>query len=81
MSGILQGLAALAIAAVVWLTGRWAIKLLSQPGPVEPDPDDIVDVERTFRCTVCGMQLTVTHAQETDFAAPRHCREDMELVV
>ena len=80
MSRLLQfGLAA-AIGIVVWMTGRWAIKLLSQGGPDEPDPDDVIDVERTFRCTVCGMQLTVTHAHDADFAAPRHCREDMELV-
>jgi len=26
------------------------------------------------------MQLTVTHAHDAEFAAPRHCREDMELV-
>jgi len=27
---------------------------------------------------VCGMRLTVTHAQGEESAAPRHCREDME---
>jgi hypothetical protein len=71
---------ALLIAVVVWTSGRWAIKLLAQGGPEEPDPDDIIDVERTFRCTVCGMQLTVTHAHDAEFEAPRHCREDMEPV-
>ena len=80
MSGIFQIALAVLIGLAVWMTGRWAIKLLSQGGPAEPDPDDVVDVERTFRCAVCGMQLTVTHAPGAEFAAPRHCREEMELV-
>lgn len=80
MRQLLQWVLALAIGAAVWFSGRWGIRLLATPGPEEPDPDDIVDVEMTFRCTVCGMQLTVTHASGTDVAAPRHCREDMEPV-
>jgi len=71
---------AVAIGLGVWMSGRWAIKVLSTPGPREPDPADIVDVEVAFRCTVCGMRLTVTHAQGDDVAAPRHCREEMEPV-
>ncbi len=78
VSDVLQIILAVLIAAGVWMSGRWAIRLLSQPGPEEPDPDDIVDVEVAFRCTVCGMRLTVTHAQGADVVAPRHCREDME---
>jgi hypothetical protein len=80
VSGLLQVGLAVVIGAAVWMTGRWAIRLLSQGGPDESDPDDTIDVERTFRCTVCGMQLTVTHAHDTEFAPPRHCREEMEPV-
>ena len=80
MNEIVQIAIALAIGAAVWMTGRWAIKVLSHPGPEEPDPDDIVDVEVAFRCTVCGMRLTVTHAQGADVTPPRHCREDMEIL-
>ena len=39
----------------------------------------IVDVEVAYRCTVCGMRLTVTQAQDEPLVAPRHCREDMEV--
>ena len=42
MSDLIRiGLAVL-IAAAVWMTGRWAIKLLSQPGPEGPNPADTV---------------------------------------
>jgi hypothetical protein len=71
---------AVAIGVSIMALGRWGVKLLATPVPAEPDPDAIVDVERAFRCSVCGMRLTVTHAQGEDVAAPRHCREEMEPV-
>jgi hypothetical protein len=71
---------AIAIGVSIMALGRWGVKLLATPASAEPDPDDIVDVERPFRCSVCGMRLTVTHAQGEDVAAPRHCREEMEAV-
>lgn len=60
--------------------GRWAIRLLSTPGPEEPDPEDVIPVSADFVCTVCGLQLTVTRAQGEDIRAPKHCREEMEPV-
>lgn len=69
---------AVAIGLLVWRTGRWGVRLLARPGPEEPDPDAVVEVEAAFRCTVCGLRLTVTHAQGDEIAAPRHCREEME---
>jgi len=77
---ILRVAIAVAIGVTVLLAGRWGVRLLATPQPPEPDPSDIVDVERPYRCTVCGMRLTVTHAQGDDVAAPRHCREEMEPV-
>jgi len=77
---ILRIAIAIAIGVAVFMAGRWGVKLLATPLPPEPDPDEIVDVERPYRCTVCGMRLTVTHAQGYDVAAPRHCREEMEPV-
>lgn len=72
------------VAAVIFLgvlgVGRWAIRVLATPVPDEPDPDDIVDVEVPFRCTVCGMRLVVVHAQDAAVTPPRHCREEMEPV-
>ena len=75
---ILRVAIALAIGLVIWRLGRWGVRMLAMPVPDEPDPDAIVDVEATYLCSVCGMQLTVTYAQADDeLAPPRHCREDM----
>lgn len=76
---MIQVVVAIAIGIAILGLGRWAVRLLAMPGPEEPDPDEVVEVERRYRCTVCGLRLTVTHAQGDDMAAPRHCREPMEL--
>ncbi|MDX1691828.1 MAG: hypothetical protein R3290_12490 [Acidimicrobiia bacterium] len=71
---------ALLIGLAIWRLGLWGVRMLATPVPEEPDPEEIVDVEQTFLCSVCGMQLTVTYAQATGVTAPRHCREEMEPV-
>ena len=78
MTQILQIAIAVAIGVAILAIGRWGIRVLATPVPAEPDPDEIVEVERHYRCSVCGMRLTVTHAQGDDVSAPRHCREEME---
>ncbi|HQZ14218.1 MAG TPA: hypothetical protein PLT55_00035 [Acidimicrobiia bacterium] len=46
--------------------------------PSEPNPDDLSDVDISFRCGVCGSQVTMTMAPTGEIPdAPRHCREDM----
>ncbi len=72
---------AAAIGIGIFAVALWAIRLLATPGPEEPDPDAITEVAVDYRCTICGLRLTVTHAQaEDDVAAPRHCREPMDVV-
>ena len=74
---MLQVAVAAAIGVTVFAVAIWAIRMLATPVPTEPDPDEIEDVEVPYRCTVCGLRLVVTHAQEGEQKAPRHCREEM----
>ena len=69
---------AVAIGIAIMATAMWAVRLLATPQPAEPDPADVHETEVRYRCTVCGLRLTVTHAQDEELSAPRHCREDME---
>lgn len=78
MSQVVQVAVAVAMGLGILFIGRWGIRLLATPTPEEIDPDDVIDVEAPFICTVCGLRLTVTHAQGEDVEAPRHCREEME---
>lgn len=76
MTALIAVVLGLAILAV----GVWMIRLLAMPTPPDPDPDDVVEIDVDYRCTVCGLRLTVTHARDSDVKAPKHCREEMEAV-
>lgn len=80
MGTVIQIAVAIAIGVAILALGIWAIRLLATPGPGEPDPDAIVEVDRRYRCAVCGMRLTVTHSGGDEVPAPRHCREEMNEV-
>lgn len=56
----------------------WAIRFIASGPPPDPEMDDVQEVDVPFVCTVCGMSLTVTQAQDGEISAPRHCREDMQ---
>ncbi|MBT8199398.1 MAG: hypothetical protein KJO36_02660 [Acidimicrobiia bacterium] len=68
---------AIAIGVGIMAFAFWAVRLLATPAPPEPDPEDLIEVSHNYRCSVCGMKLTITAAQDDDAAAPRHCREEM----
>lgn len=68
---------AVAIGASIIAATLWVVRLLLTPQPDDPDPDQIKEVSVGYRCVVCGMRLTVTHAQDENPEAPRHCREEM----
>ena len=68
---------AVAMGVGILLAGLWVVRMLATPVPEDADPDDVIEVEASFACSVCGLRLTVTHAQGEDVRAPRHCREEM----
>ncbi len=53
--------------------------MLATPPP-EVDPEDVVPADQDYRCAVCGTELTVRMANNTQPAPPKHCREEMVLV-
>ena len=80
MAGLIQAAIAIAIGVGIFLLGRWGVRVLATGGPPDVDPDDVIDVEIPYRCIVCGMQLTITHAQDDEVPAPRHCHEEMARI-
>lgn len=67
----------IAVSLSIFAAAVYVANLIGMPVPDEPDPDEVTEVDVDYRCTVCGMRLTVTHAQDAELSAPRHCREDM----
>jgi hypothetical protein len=68
---------AVAIGVSILAATLWVVRMLLIPQPEDPDPDQVKEIAVDYRCVVCGMRLTITHAQEENPEAPRHCREDM----
>ncbi len=56
------------------------VRMIANGPPPEPDPDAVHEVATDYRCSVCGMRLTVTHLQDGVPDPPKHCREAMDLV-
>ncbi len=66
------------IIGVAILAGTiWSIRFIATGPPAEPDLDDVTEVDVPYLCSVCGMSLTVSQAQQGDIEPPRHCREPM----
>ncbi len=74
MAGVLI---AVAVGIAFFAGSVYLVRLLATPQPPEPDPDEVQEVEASYKCTVCGLRLTVTHAQGDAHDAPKHCREEM----
>jgi hypothetical protein len=70
-----------ALGLSVYLIGASAIRKFHIPPPPDPDPEQLRPVDLRFRCPICGAEVTMTAASDTiELEAPRHCREDMDLV-
>jgi hypothetical protein len=55
--------------------------MMAPPPPDEPDVSKLRPVDYRYRCMVCGTEVTMTASPEADAPdAPRHCREDMQLL-
>ncbi len=67
--------------AVVWL-GFVVLRGLARPVDKadEATASDVEEEDLRFRCGLCGMEVRVTRSPGEHVKAPRHCREEMELV-
>jgi hypothetical protein len=78
---LLKIVMAVAFALVLYVFLAGTLRKFHMAPPAEPDPADIKPVDYGFRCGVCGATVTMTMAPGGELpAAPRHCREDMDLV-
>jgi DNA-directed RNA polymerase subunit RPC12/RpoP len=66
----------------IYLTGTFVVRSFAMGPPQEPEIGRLRKVNYRYRCTICGTEVTMTAAPEEEIPhAPRHCREDMTLVV
>jgi hypothetical protein len=77
--GVLSFVVAIAIALIIWKTSTYVIRMLSAPPP-EVDPEDVVEVDQDFRCSICGAEVTMRAVNLAEMVPPKHCREEMDAV-
>jgi hypothetical protein len=66
----------------IYLTGTFIVRSFARIPSPEAEIGRLRKVDYRYRCTVCGTEVTMTAAPEDEIPnAPRHCREDMNLVV
>jgi hypothetical protein len=80
-TGFWRTIVAVLIAGGVIRLGYGLISSLAQPVPEPPDPGELRKVKIMYRCSICGAEVRMTVAPQEDPEPPRHCLEDMELVV
>ncbi|MBW3574466.1 MAG: hypothetical protein KY450_06295 [Actinobacteria bacterium] len=66
---------------LIFKVGFAVLGSLARPMPEPPPPGEMRRVKLTYRCSVCGMELRVQAAVSEDPEPPRHCMDEMELVV
>lgn len=71
---------AVAVGILILVGTIWAVRMIASGPPPDPDPEAVHEVSVDYRCSLCGMRLTVTHAQDAEADPPKHCREEMDLV-
>lgn len=75
-------LLAVGFGLAIYLTGTFVVRTFMHVPPAEPEVRLLRRVNYRYRCSVCGTEVTMTSTPEGEVPdAPRHCREDMNLVV
>ncbi len=61
--------------------GIGVLKSFAQPVPEPPPPGEMRRVKLRYRCSLCGMEIRIDRAVSEEPDAPRHCMDEMDLVV
>jgi len=65
---------------VVLRLGLALLRGLARAHPDPPPAGQLRKVRRRYRCTSCGVELTMTEAPDEDPPPPRHCMDEMQFV-
>lgn len=78
---VLKVLVAVVVVVVIIRLGLGLLRTLATPLPAPPPPGELRKVKLQYRCSLCGTEVRMTVATEEHPDPPRHCMDEMELVV
>jgi hypothetical protein len=81
LGDVVRVLVGVAAFLVIWRVGRAMLGGLVRPMPEPPPPGELRKVRIVYRCGVCGTEVRMTLANDEVPDPPRHCMDEMELVL
>jgi len=66
--------------ALIWV-GFIILKMLATPPPEPPPAGELRKVKLQYRCSLCGTEVRMTTANNETPDPPRHCMDEMDLLV
>ncbi|MBT3247402.1 MAG: hypothetical protein HN567_06270 [Actinobacteria bacterium] len=73
-------IAILVAGALIWV-GFIILKMLATPPPEPPPAGELRKVKLQYRCSLCGTEVRMTTANNETPDPPRHCMDEMDLLV
>lgn len=61
--------------------GLAILRGMAAPIPEPPPAGELRKVKITYRCLACGTEVRMTLSTDQEPEAPRHCMQEMDLVV
>ncbi len=81
MGFVLDVAVAVVAGYLIFKVGFAVLGSFARPAPEPPPAGEMRRVNLTYRCPLCGMELRVREALSENPDPPRHCMDEMELVV
>ena len=78
---VLKIVVAIGIAFLIIKVGVFILRSLATPPPAPPPSGELRKVKLLYRCELCGAEVRMTTAAEENPDPPRHCMDDMELLI
>ena len=80
LASIAWVLGAVVLGVLIFRVGIGMLRSVTTPLPAPPPAGELRKVNLRYRCSICGVELKLTLANDEMPEAPRHCQEDMDLV-
>ncbi len=65
----------------IWKIGFGMLRSMTTSLPPPPPTGEMRRINVRYRCSVCGVELRLTMAPDEQPLPPRHCLEDMDVIV
>lgn len=81
LAGVIWIAGGLVLFVFLWRVGTGLLRSMTTPLPPPPPEGELRKLNVRYRCSVCGAEVKMTMAAEADPEPPRHCMEEMDVVI